>query len=165
MTRQRRPNTGNVPALVIDPKELETFRATLPTYRQYEKYQVLIVRWDIVRAQFLVFKHPREQTAVNVLQAAQVLGFPTHDDASATDADGQEKPFHGLYQVDARAAMSEETDLERPVLLAQVMLPGDTTPSIMQLDGLHRLYKASRTGRPHLPCYLLTPEEEQACRC
>jgi hypothetical protein len=46
------------------------------------------------------------------------------------------------------------TDLDDPVIIASVTVPGE--PPALLIDGCHRLYKAARLGREHLPSLVLT---------
>ncbi len=149
--------------LTRDYQALEVFRHTLPAYRQQETYQFLFIRWDIVKALYLIQKDGRETHLLHVAQTAKVFGF---DKEAAQVGEQEGKPVFdsGLFYVNLETVMSEQVDLDRPVILAQAQLGNKPTPQTMLIDGLHRLYKAARLGRETLPCYVLSPEEEQQCR-
>jgi hypothetical protein len=54
-------------------------------------------------------------------------------------------------------AYAMETDLKEPLLF--VPFQGEA----QLVDGFHRVMKALKTGVRVLPCYVLTPEQSQAC--
>jgi hypothetical protein len=56
------------------------------------------------------------------------------------------------------------TDLEEPVISASVTVDGSGQPYPLLIDGCHRLYKATRLGREHLPSFVLTAAETLAIR-
>ena len=56
------------------------------------------------------------------------------------------------------------TDLDDPVIIASITADGDGPPAPLLIDGCHRLYKAARLGREHLPCLLLTAAETLSIR-
>jgi hypothetical protein len=57
------------------------------------------------------------------------------------------------------------TDLDEPLIIASVTADGTGQRSTSgHNDGCHRLYKAARLGREHLPSLLLTTEETLAIR-
>ena len=56
------------------------------------------------------------------------------------------------------------TDLDEPLIIASVTADGTGPPSPLLIDGCHRLYKAARLGREHLPSLVLTLEETLAIR-
>ena len=55
------------------------------------------------------------------------------------------------------------TDLGEPVILA-TLAGASGEPMPLLIDGCHRLYKAARLGREHLPSLMLTAEETLAIR-
>ena len=56
------------------------------------------------------------------------------------------------------------TDLDDPVIIASVTADGDGPPAPLLIDGCHRLYKAARLGREHLPSLVLTAAETLSIR-
>jgi uncharacterized ParB-like nuclease family protein len=56
------------------------------------------------------------------------------------------------------------TDLEEPLIIASVTADGSGQPYPLLIDGCHRLYKAARLGREHLPSLVLTAAETLAIR-
>jgi hypothetical protein len=56
------------------------------------------------------------------------------------------------------------TDLDEPLIIASVTAPGTGESYPLLIDGCHRLYKAARLGREHLPSLLLTAAETLAIR-
>jgi len=144
-----------VQAVVIDERELEAFRQTLPDYRQHEYYRFLWLYWDVVKGLYLVQRYPRPLDRLQVADAARAYGFEQ----------ALEDGSMGLFSIDVQAAMSEQVDLGRPVLLARVRLKERGKLHLLLIDGMHRLYKATRQSRETLPCFVLTPAEEMLCRC
>jgi hypothetical protein len=56
------------------------------------------------------------------------------------------------------------TDLDDPVIIASITAAGSGPPAPLLIDGCHRLYKAARLGREHLPCLVLTAAETLSIR-
>ena len=56
------------------------------------------------------------------------------------------------------------TDLDDPVIIASITAAGDGPPAPLLIDGCHRLYKAARLGREHIPAFVLTAEETLSIR-
>jgi len=56
------------------------------------------------------------------------------------------------------------TDLDEPVIIATIDSPDGEPAGPLLNDGCHRLYKAARLGREHLPSLVLTAEETLAIR-
>ena len=56
------------------------------------------------------------------------------------------------------------TDLNEPLIIASVTADGTGQPRPLLNDGCHRLYKAARLGREHLPSLMLTAGETLAIR-
>jgi uncharacterized ParB-like nuclease family protein len=56
------------------------------------------------------------------------------------------------------------TDLDEPLIIASVTADGSGQPYPLLIDGCHRLYKAARLGREHLPSLVLTAAETLAIR-
>jgi hypothetical protein len=55
------------------------------------------------------------------------------------------------------------TDLDDPVIIASITVAGEP-PAPLLIDGCHRLYRAARLGREHLPSLVLTTEETLSIR-
>ena len=55
------------------------------------------------------------------------------------------------------------TDLDDPVIIASITVAGEP-PTPLLIDGCHRLYKAARLGREHLPSLVLTAAETLSIR-
>lgn len=154
----KKPETS---ALVIESEELEAFRAQLPEYRRIEIYRFLTLNWDIVRAHYIVHKRPREAQPIDVAMFANNYGFPFNEQGDP----GGDLPesSSSFFYTDPKAARDDRIDTTRPVLIALVALSREK-PGAMMIDGLHRLSKAAWQGLPQLEAYVLTPEEERACR-
>jgi hypothetical protein len=56
------------------------------------------------------------------------------------------------------------TDLDDPVIIASITAAGSGPPAPLLIDGCHRLYKAARLGREHLPSLVLTAAETLSIR-
>ena len=56
------------------------------------------------------------------------------------------------------------TDLDEPVIIATITSPAGEPAGPLLIDGCHRLYKAARLGREHLPSFVLTAAETLAIR-
>jgi hypothetical protein len=148
-------------AATIDSEELEAFRATLPEYRRYETYRFLTVHWDIVRALYLIHKQPREPRPIDVAMFARNYGF-FFVEGGAQDDNPPE--VNGFFSIDTKTVLSDLVDLTRPLLIALIAAEGRERPYAALIDGLHRLFKAAWRGKPQLPAYVLTPDEERSCR-
>ncbi len=131
---------------------LEAYRQTLPESQRYETFRFFMVRWDIVRARYLIQQTNKRQDVLRVRDAAHAYGL----DAPQT--------IDSAVRVDEQLAMSEAIDTNIPVILALIQGDEGAKPKPILLDGLHRLYKAYREGRETIPCYALTPDEERMCR-
>jgi hypothetical protein len=55
-------------------------------------------------------------------------------------------------------------NLDTPVIIATLTSPGGEMAGPLLIDGCHRLYKAARLGREHLPSLVLTAAETLAIR-
>ncbi len=147
----------------LNDKQLEQFRQTLPEYRRFETYQFLTLRWDIVKALFLIQQDGRKPDLLAVSSSAKAFGFDRPPQLVG-ERDGKLIYDSGLFHVNLETVMSDQVDLDRPIILAQVKLEDHRDPHVVLIDGLHRLYKATKQGRETLPCFILSPEEEQSCR-
>lgn len=149
-----RPIMQERPTPMIDYQQLEAFRQSLPAQERFELYRFFTVTWDIVKARFLASQPGRRLDTLNVAQTARAYGF--------------DKPYSietSFTYVDPIRAMSSAIDPDTPVILALIAREKAGEPPIpMLIDGLHRLYKAYREERITIPCYALTPDEEQLCR-
>jgi len=56
------------------------------------------------------------------------------------------------------------TDLDDPLIIASITAASDGEPAPLLIDGCHRLYKAARLGREHLPSLVLTAAETLSIR-
>lgn len=56
------------------------------------------------------------------------------------------------------------TDLDEPVIIASITADGSGEPVSLLTGRCHRLYKAARLGREHLPSLVLTTAETLAIR-
>ena len=138
---------------MIDQMQLEAFRQNLPESHQFEMHRFFVARWDIVKARFIIQRTGKSIDRLPVLSAAKAYGF--------------DKPYtsEGWARIDPQRAMSEEVDTNVPVILALIAREQEGQPPIpLLIDGLHRLYKAYREQKTSIPCYALTPYEEQLCR-
>lgn len=136
-----------------DQAQLAMFRQNLPERERYEIHRFFVVRWDIVTARYLTSRPGRRLDTLNVRSAARAYEF--------------DKPYtmDRWAYVDPTRAMSAEIDPDIPVILALIAREQEGEPPIpLLIDGLHRLYKAYREERISIPCYALTPQEEQLCR-
>ena len=137
---------------MLDQMQLAAFRQSLPDSQRNETYRFFMVRWDIVKARFLI----RERsTSPDMLQ----VGITAH-------TYGLDKPQtrDSWAYVDEARAMSQEIDTTIPVILALIQGDEGEKPKPILIDGLNRLYKAFREGKETIPCYVLTPDEERLCR-
>ena len=132
----------------IDFARFGAFRASLPEDERSETFRFLMVRWDIVKARYIIEQIRKPVNTLQVAGAARAYGLdrPQSEESAA--------------MVDEKRAMSTAIDTSVPVIL--VLLAGASSPIL--IDGLHRLYKAYREGKKTIPCYALTSEEEQLCR-
>ena len=133
--------------------QLAAFRQSLPDSQQYEIHRFFVARWDIVKARFLTQQPGRRLDTLEVRSAARAYGFDTP------------QTIDSWAYVDPIRAMSDAIDPDIPVILALIAREEEgARPIPLLIDGLHRLYKAYREERIHIPCYALTPQEEQLCR-
>lgn len=138
---------------MIDQMQLAAFRQSLPQSHRFEVHRFFVARWDSVKARFLTQQPGRRLDALNVLTAARAYEFD------------QPQTMYSWAHVDPKRAMSGEIDLDIPVILALIAREDRNAPPIpLLIDRLHRLYKAYREERITIPCYALTPDEEQLCR-
>jgi hypothetical protein len=56
------------------------------------------------------------------------------------------------------------TDLDEPAIIATITSPAGESAGPLLIDGCHRLYKAARLGREHLPSFVLTAAETLTIR-
>lgn len=138
---------------MIDYVQLATFRQSLPESQRYEVHRFFVVRWDVVAARFLIQQTGKQIDRVPVLGAAKACEFDKH------------QTMDSWAYVDPKRAMSDAIDPDIPVILALIAREEEgARPIPLLIDGLHRLYKACREERIDIPCYALTPDEEQVCR-
>ena len=138
---------------MIDHMQLAAFRQSLPESDRFEVHRFFVARWDIVKARYLVSQPGRQLDTLNVRTAAKAFKFD------------QPQTMESWAIIDPQRAMSEEIDPDIPVILALIAREKEGEPPIpLLIDGHHRLYKAYREERITIPCYALTPDEEQLCR-
>lgn len=128
---------------------LEEFRKTLPDYRRHERYQFFVAAWDIVKALYILDRYPRDTNKLTLENAPKVYGF--------------EHPERSLYRFNQNAHEDERIDITRPVILALIDVH-EEKPDHLVIDGLNRMYKAWKLGETRVPCFVLTTEEQDACR-
>ena len=163
MPRKQKTDDGQA-APAIDQRELEAYRASLPAYRQHETFRFITLQWDVVKASYLIERYPRAVGQLQVIPAARAYGLDERI-YTETRPDGTViQHGNGIVSINPVYAMSEQIDQQRPVLLALVELPERARPTPLLIDGLHRLYRAAQEQLEHIPCYALTPAEEQLCR-
>jgi hypothetical protein len=68
----------------------------------------------------------------------------------------------GLIAVDPDHAAT--VNLDQPVVLVDIADTGGLMVGPFVIDGWHRIYRAHREGRSHLPAYLLDPAAEARVR-
>jgi hypothetical protein len=113
--------------------------------------------FDVTAAIGLLRAAPRPPQPLPVLPWARAYGL-TPDPGGGPRSVALIGPGPGF---DPEYAMT--TDLDDPVIIASVTVPGEL-PAPLLIDGCHRLYKAARLGREHLPSLVLTAEETLSIR-
>lgn len=141
----------------IDWEGLEAFRATLPVVHeqldfQHETYRFGVWLWDIVIAQYLIAKQPRQVVPVDVEEIMKAYGLPKTADVMQVS----------WFYIDEKRVMSEEIDTKKPIIFTRFYVQGELR--MVLIDGLQRVVKAYRTGERVLYAYMLTPEEDTLCR-
>jgi hypothetical protein len=132
---------------MMDFRALGAFRENLPEGERFETFHFFMLRWDVVRARYVIQQTHKQIGTLRVKGAACVYGL----DKPQTDESG--------VRVDEARAMSDAIDTTIPVILALT-----ESGSPLLIDGLHRLYRAFREGKDIIPCYALTSQEEKECR-
>lgn len=66
-------------------------------------------------------------------------------------------------QIDDTYAMTQ-TDLDEPILIASMVSTDGEHLGETVIDGWHRVYRARRENRTHLPGLVLSPEAERTAR-
>jgi len=113
--------------------------------------------FDVTAATGLLRRVPRPAQPLPVMAWARAYGLP------GPGSSPQSVPLIGPGPgFDPGYAMT--TDLDDPVIIASITADGDGPPAPLLIDGCHRLYKAARLGREHLPCLLLTAAETLSIR-
>jgi len=113
--------------------------------------------FDVTLAGVLLSAAPRPPVPIPVAAWARAYGL----------ARGPGSGRHAISLIGPGPDFSPQyamtTSLDEPVILATVAAAsGELTPLL--IDGCHRLYKAARLGREHLPSLVLTAEETLAIR-
>ena len=145
MERPNRPKKEKTP--------LEAFRHSLPARERHETNGYAGIFWDVVKARFLSRQPGRKLHTLLVRNAVITYGI-----------DRPESLVRATRVIDHDRAMSEEIDTTIPVIVT--LAPGEAGEAdiLVFIDGKQRLYKAYQEQRETIPCYILTREEEQACR-
>src|SRR5260370_41777926 len=140
---------------MIDQVQLAPVRQSLPVSHTNESFRYFMVRWDIVKARYLIQKRNTAPDVLLVAITAHTYGLDTPRDS--------DKAVYAVY-IDEARAMSEAIATTIPVILALIQGDEGEEPKPLLIDGLHRLYKAFQEGKETIPCYALTPQEERLCR-
>ena len=138
---------------MLDPIQLALYRQSLPEPERYETQRFFVVRWDIVAARLLIHRNGKAPCVVNVVQTSR--------------ANGLDRPqgINSPCYIDETQAMSSDIDTTIPVILALIARENEGAhPIPLLIDGLHQVFKAYREEKRQIPCYVLTPGEEQLCR-
>ncbi|CRK55450.1 hypothetical protein [Alloactinosynnema sp. L-07] len=112
-------------------------------------------RWCITRAAELIAADP---SAADFTPAAGIVGL---EQFLPLTPDPPDTIRLIRVLVDTEYAMT--TDLSRPVLVASLEHHGDQLGAVV-IDGWHRVYRALREGRTHLPALVLRADTERAAR-
>lgn len=143
----------------IPKRELETFRASLPEYRRYEKYRFITIIWDVVKGFYLA--RGRVPFTYNVKEYADANGLMDLAGISVT-RDGvttiEQFSMHGVDLAYIPTMSAEE--LDRPGLFAHYRAGANLVP--IMIDGHNRCFRAYQLGRETLPAYFLNEDESRA---
>jgi hypothetical protein len=115
--------------------------------------------FDVTAALALLDAAPRPARPLPVEPWARAYGL------TPAPSDGQQHTVSLIGpgpEFDPDYAMG--TDLDEPLLIANIPGPEDEPAVELLIDGCHRLYKAARLGREHLPSLVLTTDETLAIR-
>lgn len=140
----------------INQKNLEAFRKTLPEYRRRELFMAPCETFDIVKAQYLISKYPRQVQEIETQVLALLCGYdqtPTSDDEGYYHFPSATGEGHIIIQ-EHDALHHSCVDVTRPIII----VPSRFYKGQI-IDGLHRLYKAYCTGITTIHAYVLTSEE------
>jgi len=124
----------------VNNAELDAFRRTFPDPNEV-RFDDDCVRWFITTALYLVARSGRQAEMIDV------MSWTHHLERSI---------------INKEYALSEKVDLKRPIIIAA--WEDNRGQIILKLiDGMHRLYKAYKTGVAQLPAYVLTVDEGKLC--
>ncbi|MFE5406818.1 hypothetical protein ACFQ9Z_37115 [Streptomyces sp. NPDC056580] len=115
--------------------------------------------FNIDKAQTLLKKHPRDA------EPTSVADWSAHYHLHQLTPDYDGAPWCPVFGPDHSAFNAEhalQTDLDKPVIIATMEFDG--RPSILLIDGVHRMYRAMIEGRATLPAHILTAAETAAIR-
>lgn len=110
--------------------------------------------FSIDEAETLIAVQPREPASLNVAVWANAYGLTHIDDPNPRTVSLLGPTRDGLNRDYAMG-----TDLTKPVLVATLEAEGE--PTLLFIDGVHRLYRAWREHVAALPAYVLTVAETQ----
>lgn len=126
-----------------------------PTHRDCQVFFFAAYRWCITHALELITADPE---AATLIEEAEITGLgqflPIEPDEPGSVA---------LIRVEVDTEYAMSTDLTKPLLVAPLEAGGQPAGAVV-IDGWHRVYRALREGRTHLPALLLTTEAERTCR-
>ncbi|WP_027944048.1 hypothetical protein [Amycolatopsis taiwanensis] len=132
-------------------------RTHSPTHLGCQTFRFMVWQWCITTAEELI-RADGEAAATFYPEG----GITTLDQFLPLEP---EKPgYMRLIQieVDHDYAMTQ-TDLTKPIIVAPIK-PEKGEYGVIVIDGWHRVDRARKEGREHLPVYMLSPDAEQACR-
>lgn len=143
---------------MIDETELQGFRDQLPDGYNVEAYKFFDLRWDIVKARFLISQ--------NELEAFEIPAGKLEEIAKSSGLNKLRDPKQlefFLRYVDHDWAISDENKLDRPIILGCYRF-GDEDEKLTYfvMDGGHRVYKAYHCGKS-LSAHVLAEEETMEC--
>jgi hypothetical protein len=101
-----------------------------------ETFQLMSLRFDIDKAKALCSVKGRPTGRIKLAEMEQWAQF---------------------VHIDTAQAMSDDTDVARPLIVATV------AQRLIPIDGYDRLYKASRQGAVTMRAFVLSPDETEAC--
>lgn len=126
-----------------------------------ETFRFFYFEWDVAKAWGLVGRREPDGFT-DVAGAATAIGEPVPDELPISGTINI-----GAIRVDWKKVRDNPDDYDTSVPLLYVTLPTLPTGESLGgtiIDGAHRLARAKLDGLETLPVYVLTPEEEEACR-
>src|SRR6266545_7133896 len=119
------------------------------THHNCQTFRFLTRTWCISRALELIDANP---TAAQFIQHAEIEGLDRYL-AATSDVSHTQRLL--VVEVDQQYAAT--ADLTKPIILVRFVTDSGTDCGLLLIDGWHRVYRARREGRTHLPAYLLSP--------